>query len=61
MSNETRYKYQKKIRELEREAWALREYKTMSIEIFRACCDHASSGKNIDPGWIARQFTRVMK
>lgn len=61
MKSETLYKYQKRIRELERENNALREYKAMSIEIFRACCDQASGGKNIDPAWIVRQYTRVFR
>lgn len=61
MNAETKYRYQKRIKELEEQVRILQLFRYVGIDIFRAACSASTDGKNMDSGWIAKQFERVFK
>lgn len=61
MKKETRYGYEKRIRELSSEINILREYRLMANNIFVACTDNLMEGKGISAAWIVRQYKAVFK
>jgi hypothetical protein len=61
MKEATRYRYEKRIKELEERNLILREYKEVAQRIFRVVTDQIQEGKGISCAWICKQFVDVMK
>lgn len=61
MKATTRYAYEKRIKELERENQDLQMYRVISRRIYIAILDKMCEGKVLCQSWIVRQFMDVMK
>jgi hypothetical protein len=61
MTQETRYSYQKKIKELEREISRLVPYEILCKDIFVWVSDQVHQKEFISQGWLLKQFNRVFK
>ena len=61
MKTETKYGYQKRIKDLEGQNDSLRCYKGVAISIFNMITDMVSEGKQISQAWIIKQYRDVMK
>jgi len=61
MDQETRYQYQKRIRELERENARLRDYRDLAMSIYDSILEVMGEGKTLNQVWILKQYRRVMK
>ncbi len=65
MNDETKYSYQKKIRELE--IWSrdlerqLNDYRVTCLEIFDAITDNFGSNKGTSEAWILKRMRRCFK
>jgi hypothetical protein len=60
MTQETRYRYEKRLRELDEEREALRTYRRIALNIFDATVGLVDEGKGISKEWILSQFRDVM-
>jgi len=61
VNQETRWRYQKRIKELEEEARTLRPYKNLCIEIFDAMTENHMNNKGTNEHWLVRKFRQVFK
>jgi hypothetical protein len=65
MNKETRYSYEKKIRQIKDEnndlTFKLNLYKNVCADICSACEDLIGENKPINMGWIINQFRRLWK
>lgn len=61
MTQGTKYSYQKKIKELEREISRLVPYERLCKDIFVWVSDKVHEERCISQGWILKQFNRVFK
>lgn len=61
MKEKTRYQYEKRIRELERQNDTMRFYRSVALNIYNNICDHVESNTNLNTHWLLRQFREVMK
>lgn len=61
MDSETKYAYQKRIKELEREINALNEYRYVCRDIHAALIENLVNGNQTNSAWIIGQFKRVWK
>lgn len=65
MNNETKYQFQKRIKELEQDASKLRHelyiYRTCVIEIYDGVCDVMRKNQSISMAWILERAKRCFK
>jgi hypothetical protein len=61
MKEKTRYSYEQRINELEREIALLRPYRTFADEILQTIGQVVSEGKTISTGWIIGKFRCLLK
>lgn len=61
MNKETRYSYQKRIKELEAEVRRLRLYRDLAIEVYDGVLEVWGDGKQISMGWILKKFKWLLK
>lgn len=61
MKQETRWWYQKRIRDLEHENSILRPYRNLCFEIFEALTNNHMRGSRTNEHWIIRNFRQVFK
>lgn len=61
MNQETRYQYEKRIKELQTECDDLRRYRTLALDIFNAVTDQIIKNEGIHTGWIVKQYKIVFK
>ena len=61
MKQETRYRYERRIKELEARNTELRSYEMVCLNIFNTVTDQISENKQINMGWIMKQFRTVFK
>jgi len=63
MDKQTKYRYEKKIAELQKELADSEtkryEYKTLSVEIFNTITEMVQSGKQVNQGWLLNRFKRL--
>lgn len=61
MNEQTRYRYEKRIKELEKENWNLKLYKIICSEIYGGILEVWNDNKSISHSWIIKKFERVWK
>lgn len=61
MNNETKYRYQKRIKELEEENARLSDYRYICMNIFDACQEAGDSANGISKKWLLSQFRKLFK
>lgn len=61
MTKETRYRYEQRIRDLDRDVSRLSDYKMVARTLHDHLTDCATTGNHPDTGWMLRQFKQVMK
>lgn len=61
MNQETRYRYEKRIRELREECNLLAHYRTVAIRIYREAARVGSDSPSLRLNWILEQFTELLK
>ena len=63
MDKNTKYRYEKRISELQEELknieHALFEYKQLSLDIFNVITDMVQNDKQINQGWLIKKFKRL--
>lgn len=61
MDTETKYRYQQRIKELEREISSLKDYRRVVSNVFYAIANQVTEDKRINQGWILNQFKELLK
>jgi hypothetical protein len=61
MDQETRYQYEKKIKNLQDEVNRLEPYKTLALEIYENICEHIADGTSLGKRFLLKKFRWVMK
>lgn len=65
LSDETKYSYQKRIKELEEKNDELSDklynYRTTALEIYDAVAENAGSGDGISKKWILQKFRKCLQ
>ncbi len=61
MTNQTRYRYEKRIKELEDRLEKIAPYRQLALDIHIATVDAVRDEKQISEAWILSQFRRVMQ
>lgn len=61
MKPDTRYAYEKRIEDLQRQVDRLRPFETLARHIFRTVADVVSEGKGINCGWLLKQYENVFR
>lgn len=61
MKPESRYRYEKRIRELESQVNALEIFRYIAGDIHDAIADNLSKGSSTSDAWIIRQYRRAWK
>lgn len=61
MGNETKYKYQKRIKELEERVSNLLVYRAICEDVHNAIMGLWQENKTVSIAWITRQFKRAWK
>jgi len=61
MNKDTRYRYEQRIKLLEKEVQELQNYKSLAHDLFRSITEYMQENKVLSQAWIVRQFMRVMK
>lgn len=63
MDKNTKYRYEKRISELQNELKdkeaALYEYKQLSLDVFDTIAGMIQDGKQINQGWLIKKFKRL--
>jgi len=60
MNEPTRYRYEKRIKELERELITLRQYRSIALDIYSAVVEVVRDGKLLNSAWVLRQFRSIL-
>lgn len=61
MREKTRYQYERRIKELERQVENLRPYRLLSTEIYLTLCDLYGQNKQVSMAWLLKQYKVVFK
>lgn len=61
MKQMSRYRYEKRIKELEEKILELRPYRSLAVEIFEAITAHHREGKKTCTYWMVQKFSGVLK
>lgn len=57
----SRYKYEKRIKELEKRVDDLRGYRDLAWTIHTAACDLVGKNQSMSMGWLLAQYWKVVK
>lgn len=61
MNQETRWRYQKRIKDLEAEVATLRPYRNLCVELFDAMTENHMKNQGTNEHWLIRKFRQVFK
>lgn len=61
MDQQTRYGYEKRIKELSQENLRLISYKSLCKDIFEWVTTKVHENETLSQGWLLKQFSRVFK
>lgn len=61
MDQETRYRLEKRIRELQREVDRLRPYRETALEIYDGLVEQVGKGQGIGISWLLGRFKWLLK
>lgn len=61
MNRATRYRYEKRIKDLTDQVIRLQEFKEVAIDIFRETAQRASDGGGMNKSWILSLFARLLR
>lgn len=61
MKIETKYHYEKRIKELSEEKSMLSSYKFVALRIYDTAANHAGTGNSLDISWVMKQFRELLR